>query len=609
MATTQADIASQMRAALAASMPELDTTVGTPAAKILDAVAGSIADAYVDNQLLTYTYDIDSKTDADLDSFCQLFGIARLPAKRASGTVTFTRGTENTDAAVFIPVNFQITSSTDTGIIFQTVTGATMDVGVVSVTVPVQAVDAGPAGNIGPNLINNMSSPIQGVASVTNTSATSGGLDQETDSALRARWKATVFRSMAGTEDMFLGIALNDPDCFAANIVTATKLVREQIQVSGTTATSTVNDAKYVFGTPVSFGTDIDNGVVFVAGHDYNFNATIPPTITVTNSSAIPSGTIADLEYQYTPVASRSDPSTSIVNRIDVWCAGSRPVSAQQSMVFRNSKVFGSSGTYTRTNFVRPDGTNPTLNNIFLPLAFGPILTLSPTLVVGSTTYGLATAANPLGTVSGGVTYAYQIVHDNTANGWTPGSMFGLEWNAANAPANNSVFTVGSDGAYTYNQVPLSVQREIDSWRLAGTDAQAHQAMQVLLRFSLAVMYDRIAYPPQVNQSMDAALSGWLNNLGLNSIIQVSDVLQVLHNVPGVDNVRFLNGSDWPGWTSGTSNSYQVGIQQLSTTGTVLTSYVDTTGRPKDIVLTDSQVPQFGASLYVQRAQNSFGSY
>jgi hypothetical protein len=608
VATTQADIASQMRAALAASMPELDTTVGTPAAKILDAVAGSIADAYVDNQLLTYTYDIDSKTDADLDAFCQLFGIARLPAKRASGTVTFTRGSENIDAAVFIPINFQITSSTDVGIIFQTVTGATMDVGVTSVTVPVQAVDAGPAGNIGPNLINNLSSPIQGVASATNTSATSGGLDQETDSALRARWKATVFRSMAGTEDMFLGIALNDPDCFAANVVTATKLVREQIQVASGTATSTVNDAKYVFGTPVSFGTDIDNGVVFVAGHDYTFTPTLPPTVTVTNSTAIPNGTIADLEYQYTPTASRSNPSTGIVNRIDVWCAGSRAVSAQQSMIFQNTKTFGSSA-YPLANYVRPDGSHPANGNIFLPLAFGPILTVSPTIVVGSTTYGLATTTNPLGTVTGGVTYAYQIVHDNTTFGWTSSSNFGLEWNAANVPANNSVFTVGSDGAYTYNEVPLSVQREIDSWRLAGTDVQAHQAASVRLRFSLAVMYDRISYPPQVNQSMDAALSGWLNGLGLNSVVQVSDVLQVLHGVPGVDNVRFLNGSDWPGWTSGTTNSYQVGIQQLSSTGTVISSYVDSTGRPKDVFFTDSQVPQFGASLYQQKAQNSFGSY
>lgn len=609
MATTQADIASQIKAALAVSAPELDTSVGTPLSKITDAFAASLADAYVDTQLLSYTYDIDSKTDADLDAFTQLFGIARLPAKRSSGTVTFTRGTDNTDAIVFIPINFQITSATDTGIIFQTITGATMDVGVTSISVPVQAVDAGPSGNIGPNLITNMSSPIQGVASVINTASTSGGVDQERDSALRARWKATVFRNISGTEDMFLGIALNDPNCFAANVVTATKIVREQIQVASGAATSTVSDAKYVFGTPVSFGTDIDNGIVFVPGHDYTFNATIPPTVTVNSSSAIPDGTIADLEYQYTPVASRSDPANAIVNRIDVWCAGSRAVSAQQSMVFRNTKVFATSGVYDLDNFVRPDGTHPANANVFLPLAFGPILTVSPTVVIGSTTYGLATAAHPLGTTSGGVTYAYQIVHDNTAFGWTPSSLFGLEWDAASLPPNNSVFTLGADGAYTYNEVPLSVQREVDSWRLAGTDAQAHQATSMRLRFSLAVMYDRIVYPAQVNQSMDASLSSWLNGLGLNSVVQVSDVLQVLHNVPGVDNVRFLNGSDWPGWTSGTSNSYQVGIQLLSSTGTVLESYVDSTGRPTDIVFTDSQVPQFGASLYQQRAQNRFGQY
>jgi hypothetical protein len=609
VATTQADIFSQLKAALAASMPEMDTSIGTPMAKIMDSLAATIADAYVENQLQTYTYDIDSKTGADLDGFCQLFGIARLPAKRSSGTVTFTRGSSNTDAIVFIPINLQVTSSTETPIIFQTVTGATMNVGVLSTTVPIQAVNAGPAGNIGPNLITNLSSPVQGVAAITNVSATSGGLDQETDTALRARWKATVFRNMAGTQDMFLGIALNDADCFAANVVTATKPVREQIQVASGAATSTVNDAKYVFGTPVSFGTDIDNGVIFVGGHDYTFNATIPPTITVNNSGAIPNGTIADLEYQYTPVSSRSDPSTGIVNRIDVWCAGSRAVSAQQSMVFKNTKLFAGSGTYNLTNFVRPDGTHPVSGNVFIPLAFGPVLTVSPTILIGPTTYGLATVANPLGTVTGGVTYAYQIVHDNTASGWTPQSMFGLEWNAANLPANNAVFTVGSDGAYTYNQVPTSIQREIDSWRLAGTDALAHQAQTVLLRFSLAVMYDRISYPPQVNQAMDAALSGWLNSLGINSQLQVSDAIKVLHGVPGVDNVRFLNGSDWPGFTFGGANSYQVGIQQLSSTGAVQTSYVDSSGRPHDVLFTDSQVPQFGASLYQQKAQNSFGSY
>lgn len=610
MATTRADISSQMKSILRTSMPEMDTSIGTPVAKMLDAVAASIADAYVDNHLLTYTYDVDSKTDADLDAFCQLFGIARLPAKRASGTVTFTRGSGGSSSIVYIPINSQITSTSENPIVVQTVTGAVMNSGVLSVNVPVLAVSAGPSGNVGANLLNSLSSPIDGVSSVTNLASLSGGMDQERDTALRARWKGTAFRNLAGTESMYLGIALNDADCFAANVVTATKQVREQVQIVSGAATSTVNDAKYVFGTPVTLGTDIDGGNVFINGHDYTFVPTTPPSITVLNSSAIPNGTVADLMYQYTPVMSRADPSTGIVNRIDVWCGGTRAVSAQQSVVFKNTKTFGTTGSYIRTDYERLDGTTPTTGNVFIPLAYGPILNMSPVTVVGATTYGLATAANPLGTVAGGITYAYAVVHNITATGYTPQSLFGLEWLSTALPANNTVFTLGADGAYTYNQVPTSVQQEIDSWRLAGTDARAHQAQIVRMRFSLAVMYDRTAYPAQVNQAMDTALSDWLSSLGINSVIQVSDVLQVLHNVPGVDNIRFLNGSDYIGYVSGTPNLYNVGIQQVNNLGTALIqSYVDATGRARDIILTDSQVPVFNNAVYVQKSQNSFGSY
>lgn len=592
-------------------MPELDSTVGTPVAKIIDAVAASIADAYVDNHLLTYTYDVDSKTDSDLDAFCQLFGIARLPAKRASGTVTFIRSGGSSTPIIYIPINTQITSSAETPVVVQTATGAVMESGALSITVPVIAVEAGPSGNVGANLLNNLSTPIDGVSYVTNLSSLTGGMDQETDSALRARWKATVFRNLAGTESMYLGIALDDPDCFAANVVTASKQVREQIQIVSGGATSTVNDAKYVFGTPVTLGTNIDGGNVFLLNHDYAFSPTTPPTVTVLNSAVIPDGTIADLMYQYTPVMSRSDPLTGIINRVDVWCGGQRAVSAQQAMRFSNAKTFNttSGSIYNRANWEALDGTQPTSGNVFIPLAYGPIMTVSSTLLIGTTTYGLVTPAHPMGSVSGGVTYAYRIVHDKTSNGYTPQSLFGLEWNAGTVPANNTPFTVGSDGAYTYNQLPTSIQQGIDVWRLAGVDVRAHQAQSVRLRFSLAVMYDRTAYPAQVNQAMDTALSAWLSSLGINSVVQVSDALQVLHNVPGVDNIRFLNGSDYSGWNPSTPNLFSVGIQQMDVNGNVIQSFVDTNGRARDIILNDAQVPVFSTSVYSQKAQSSWGTY
>ena len=80
-----ADVAAQMVAALALSEPELDTSIGTPVRKILDAVAEAVAEAYVDQHLVNYAFDIDSKQGADLDDFVLLFGFTRVPAQRASG--------------------------------------------------------------------------------------------------------------------------------------------------------------------------------------------------------------------------------------------------------------------------------------------------------------------------------------------------------------------------------------------------------------------------------------------------------------------------------------------------------------------------------------------
>lgn len=596
---TQADIAAQLRAALAISEPDLDTTTGTPIAKILDAVADSIASVYLDQHLLTYTYDIDSKIGADLDNFCQLFGISRMAAIRSTGVITFSRSGSDIANVGFIPVGTQISDGATPPNVFQTISGGVAPAGATTVNVPIQAVNAGPQGNVEPNTLTQIITPIVAVTAATNASATSGGQAQESDTALRARFKATVFRNLAGTEQMYLGTALADPDCFAANVVTATKVVREQLQFTTTTVSSQVTDAKYVFPTPVAVGTDIDNGVIFSQAADYTFATSIPPTVTAVNSTNIPANSFADLEYQYTPVASRNDPSTGIINRVDVYCGGNRPIQAVQSCVFNTGITFGGSGVYQAVNYTRLSGAHPTTGNYFVPLAFGPIITVSPTIQIGGTTYGLLAPGQSPG-VSGGITYAYRIVHDVTNLGMTPASLFGLEWDSGFAPINGSVFSVGADGDYTYNQVPSSIQQAIDLWRLAGIDARAHQALYRPIKFCFSVVYDRTATPSVVNSAMDSVLSQYVSSLGMNAGVQVSDVIQLLHNVAGVDNIRFLNTSD-------DSPTNGIAIQQFALDGTLLTTYTDANGRAKDVYFTDAELPTFGGSRYVRHARNSFG--
>ena len=603
---SQADISTQLVQALAASEPDLDTTVGSVTRKIIDAVASAISDASLDSQLLTYQYDVDSKTGADLDSFVQLFGMSRFPAARSAGTVTFTRGS-STDV-ISIPINSQVATS-DLSVTVQTLATVIMGIGDLSVSAPVQAVVAGPDGNVAAATLTQLETAVSEITSVTNVNALTGGTNQETDDQLRARWKATVFKSMAGTEQMFLGIALNDPDCQAANLVGAATRRREQLQISSGSATSTVSDAQYIYPSGQIVGKNIDDGDVAAPGLQYTWDYSAnPPQVQVIDSTYFPDGTLFDLSFLYMDDASRNSVSSSIFNRVDVWCAGSRAISAAQTLAFSNATLFSSSGSnnwYTG-KFTHPDGTAPTAANIFVALAFGPIITVPSTIVVGPTTYGLATATHALGTTSGSVSYAYQIVHRTGAFGWGPYSDFGLEWVASMAPTNGAAVVI-SDG-YTYNQIPTSVQENIEQWRLAGIDVLAHQGLTQLLQFSLNIIYDPSVSQTVTNTAINNALSAYLAKLGFNSRVYPSSVIQAVENTPGVIACRFTVGSDIGGWNGSTPNSFNVGIQQL-VGGVVTHSYVDTNGDPTDIEFGDDTIPSFGATVLTIKAANTFGSF
>jgi uncharacterized phage protein gp47/JayE len=601
---SQPEIVSGMRKHLQIIEPDLDTSTGSVTRKILDVVGEAISGAYIDQHLLTYSYDIDSKTEGDLDAFVQLFGLSRIPARRATGTVTFSRSGV-ADKIISIPVGLQLHNGGDPSVSIQTITPAVMQVGELSVNVPVQAISAGPDGNIPPGTLY-MLQPLDNIATVINAAALTGGETQETDSELRERWKLTVFRNMAGTEAMYLGVALNDPDCTAANVLGVAKRRREQLQIVTSQAVSTLTQSQYNYTGNQIVGKNLEAGDIALPGVDYTWNTSVnPPRVDVLSAVALPDGTLIDLEFQYVSKASRNDAANKITNRVDVWCAGTRVVEATQTVVFRNTITFNNTALhqYLRTSYLRPDGTNPTLSNVFIPLAWGPIITVPSTIVIGGTTYGLATAANPLGTITGGVTYAYQIVHNDTQFGYAPGSLFGLEWNAANLPANNTIFSM----EYTFNGVPHAVQNEINRWRLVTTDAVAHQAKNVFLKFNLAVIYDFNVDQTVVNTAVDTAISDFLSKLGIATVVQASDILQTVHNVPGVDAVRFLHSGDVTSWNPATPNVFTVGIQKVIGT-TVVQSYVDANGRVKDVFFADNEVPVFGLTFRSVRAQNSYGT-
>jgi len=198
-------------------------------------------------------------------------------------------------------------------------------------------------------------------------------------------------------------------------------------------------------------------------------------------------------------------------------------------------------------------------------------------------------------------------VHQTGAFGWSPYSLFGLEWVASMQPVGDTAFSIGSN--YTYNQVPYSVQQDLENWRLAGTDVQAHQALTILLQISLAIIYNPSATPSAVNSALQTSLSNYLTTQGLNARIYPSSIIQVAENTPGVDACRFIVGSDISGYNGATPNAYNVGIQQVTPAGVVTQSYVDSGGNPVDIELGDNQIAGLYQINYTIKAGNTFGSF
>lgn len=596
------DISSRVVDALAISDPELDTSIGSPVRKIIDAISNEMATVTSDSTLINYSQDIDSLTAGALDDFVANFGMARLAAQRSVGVVTFSRSSAiAATRATFIPVGTQVGSLSVPPVYMQTTVAANLDIGQTSVDVPVQAVSTGPSGNLTANAISSLLSSIDGVSVVANSNPFIGGTDAETDAQLRLRFTSGgAFRNLAGTDAMYRNLALQvlaDPTDATStavsqvNILGSIKHQTEQVQVISGTATSSLTASAYNYSASTFVGLSDGSGSLLTNGAQYTVtvnNSVSPATLVITStSSGMPDG-IYNLEYDYVPIASRNDPlgtrwsNGSVNTRVDLWVNGQVNQTSTQSVFFQTSLKFNATAgnPLQNTRFVTLAGNHPAVNDVFVPFAYGPVVSVPASIVIGSTTYTLGTN--------------YDIVHQDDAFGYTPTSAYGLVWYQAHLPANNAAFSM----AVTYNSVPSLVQQAIENWRLLGTDVQVHAGKQILLKLHFAIVYLPNFTISSVNLAIQSAVATFLLGLGFDAGVQISDLVQVVHNVPGVDNVRLTNSVD---------NSINYGIQSAKPDGTTITTY-NNAGRPIDVYFNDNQYPVLYSIELSPRARNSFRS-
>lgn len=642
MAITQQDIAVQMLAQLRMLDPSISAEVGTPERKILDSVASALADAQVDLTQLQGALDIDTKTGSNLDNFLALFGFGRQTATKASGFVEFTRELASLND-IRIPVATQVMAPavdvTNEGIMnvyYETTFEVTLPAGQLSVQAPVRAVLAGVSGNVATGKVSTFGANFPyGIEGVNNPAPITGGIDAEDDDQLKVRFKNTIFRNLAGTQDQFIALSLSAAYTRKVNVVGPISRYREYLQVPPvddatarnvdpqtagagsatepgngsagqyTTALSTIPYSQHIYDSVANFVSNGQTGVNTIfwrEGIDYIFN-TVPadknrgdayrfyhtdlgtslalgpdpllttqlvlnkPNVTfinVVDSTVDPNITAVRandtllFEHSYMSTASRNDWSRNVTNCVDVYIDGSNDTVASTIVPTPGSSTswaFNNTATskYYRNNYRRkgqPD-IMPTAGNLFIPPFWQPVTGLPSEI-----------------TVSGGGSTAifylnehYWLVEEVTNLYGTVRARNGLEFNPALAGALSASDTARAGlrlnqfgpnlpleiENYVYDKNIVDLQVAMEQAKQVTTDILVHRSRPRWFKLDITVMYTNGSNASATNGMIREAVVNWFAQQYFGNSIQLSDILSVIHNVVGVDNVRW--SSDVPGNT------------------------------------------------------------
>jgi uncharacterized phage protein gp47/JayE len=602
VAKTPDVIAKEIISKLETTAPGFSLELGTPERKIVDAVAESISEAYVDQYLVGSLMDIESKAGLELEQFCGIFGFGRLQGRKATGVVRVELNTANSqDIRISLGSQFYTRQSlpgSGNPLFFSSTQAVIIPAGSYLVDVPVECTDPGTVGNVPPDTIVYVGD-VLGSTSVTNLQALTGGVDTESDGELRQRFKDTFLRSVVGTEDWYLGLCYQNKNiskaaCFGPVRKYATQIVIPA-DVGGNPAQVSMDpliaqDIKYAWDgdqhVTVYKNLGQEDEVFYRRGVDYLWVAGATPRLARIVNGSLDVGDLIDLEFEYSTKSSRNDPAKGIANKVDVFVNGSDPYT-----VTERTKIASTTLTNTATdrlfkgNFVRV-GTegSPTNGNRFTRLGSTPVVSFPSIITVTNIVNNTPISENYVQGIDYHLIRSAPEINANptTLLAGSPYEIAGIEW----MPGGPSVGTAVTL-SYIYNRTPEMLQAVIKTSKQITTDVLVHQAGYQYLTVCLSVEYDRGFGVQQVNNAIQERLRSYFSGLGFGAWIEMSDLTLAVHQVLGVDNVKITKSTD-PG-VSGT-NSENYGVKVFGDSVDVVPAqHYDN----EDFKLRDNQLPVF----------------
>ena len=357
-------VAKEILAKLAVTAPGFSLELGTPERKIVDAVAESISEAYIDQYLVGSLMDLESKSGLELEQWVGIFGFGRLQGRAATGVIRIElNNTSPQDVTVQASSPFytrQSLPSTGNPLYFQATQAVIIPAGSTVADVPVECTVVGSAGNVPPDSIVYIGD-ILGATSVTNLQAFTGGVNVETDDELRQRFKDTFLRNVAGTEDFYLGLCYQNKFVSKAACFGPVRKYATQIEAADEVnlASYITQDVKYAW--PGSGHVYVFKNLgqaeetFYQINQDFQWLGGTSPTFTWLSDGDIAEGDIVDLEFEYTTRSSRNDPIRGIANKVDLFVNGTDPYVVTERALIDNAVRITNTETdqLYRNNFTR----------------------------------------------------------------------------------------------------------------------------------------------------------------------------------------------------------------------------------------------------------------
>ena len=294
------------------------------------------------------------------------------------------------------------------------------------------------------------------------------------------------------------------------------------------------------------------------------------------NLQSVAPGQVLLSEFSYLSGASRNSIKHNIQNAVDVYVDGSNPTqSSTVTLSGYNTFSTGSTNPLYIENF-RRDGQptkRPIPGNFFTPLYQSPLVSLPLNVTIGANIYYLGVH--------------YWLVHEIDNLGGSIRARDGIEWSQflnadpggypypsgpgieidavgdviaynplapytpgpGSPPPLPGTVTLSSYSAqtqiavsdYAYDGNIVTLQAATENARQITTDALVHKALTRYFKFDVTVMYTPQANFATTNTVISTSLQAYMNNQFFGTVIQLSDVLDIVHQTSGVDNVRWSN--------------------------------------------------------------------